>query len=84
MCNRITVVASSEKHAQVYGMAEDAESIKHYGLLAKIEKVDDKNSAQAQNIAVKNFKDRSICTLFSSDNFFTACIITLLLYIPCL
>lgn len=70
MCNRITVVASSEKHAQVYGMAEDAESIKYYGLLTKIEKVDDKNSAQAQNIAVKKLSELNKVQIDRSLKFF--------------
>lgn len=57
MYNRVTVVVSSEKHVQVYGSTEDAESVKKYGLLTKIEKVDDKNKAQAQNIAVKKLME---------------------------
>lgn len=70
MRNRVTVVASSEKQAQIYGKAEDAESIKKYGLLTKIEKVDDKKAAQAQNIADKKLAELNKIHITRTQKFF--------------
>lgn len=70
MCNRVTVVASSEKHIQIYGKSEDAQSIEQYGLLTKIEKVDDKNASQAGNIAAKKLAELNRITIDRNMKFF--------------
>ena len=51
MSNSIKVVSADEQAAQVIAEASDAESIAKYGLLQKVQKATDKNSAQAGNIA---------------------------------
>ena len=49
--NKVLVVGSSEKNQQIFATEEDAESQKRFGTLQKVETVDDKNEAQARNIA---------------------------------
>lgn len=51
MKNSILIVSGEEKSTRVAAKAEDAASIKKYGLLQDIESVDSKNIAQARNIA---------------------------------
>lgn len=51
MKNKIIVTTSDEKNANVVATAEDTIKYAFYGVLSDIESVDDKNIAQAQNIA---------------------------------
>lgn len=51
MKNIIKIVSSSEKDALVVAEARDDKGIGKFGMLQKVEFVDDKNSAQAGNIA---------------------------------
>lgn len=73
MSNRVLIVSSSEKHASIQAAAEDSGNISKYGLLTKVEKLDDKNKSQATNIAKTKLKElnkvtRSFkITLFGDD-----------------
>lgn len=73
MSNRVIVVSSNEKNAQIYATAEDSDNISTYGLLTKVEKLDDKNNSQAMNIAKTKLKElnkvtkRFKVTLFGDD-----------------
>lgn len=49
--NKILVVGSSEKNTQILATEEDTDSQDHFGTLQKVETVEDKNHAQARNIA---------------------------------
>lgn len=51
MKNRIIVSSSNEKNTQILAQEEDSGSQNTFGLLTKVEKVDDKNQSQARNIA---------------------------------
>lgn len=57
MKNRIVVVSSSEKNAQIIAETSDAKSIEKYGLLTKIEKIEDKKKPQAANVSDGMLKD---------------------------
>lgn len=71
--NKVLVVGSSEKNMQIFATEEDTESQKRFGTLQKVEEVDDKNEAQARNIAkntlaVLNKETRTFSvTLFGDD-----------------
>lgn len=73
MATRVLIVSSSEKNATIRATAEDSENISKYGLLTKVEKLDDKNNSQAANIAKVKLKElnkvkRSFkITLFGDD-----------------
>lgn len=51
MANTIKVVSASEQSMQILGSAQDGPSIAKYGMLQKVEQTEQKNSAQAGNIA---------------------------------
>lgn len=73
MATRVLIISSSEKNATIRATAEDSSNISKYGLLTKVEKLDDKNNAQASNIAKVKLKElnkvkRSFkITLFGDD-----------------
>ena len=73
MKNRIVVVSSSEKNAQIIAETSDAESIKKYGQLTKVEKIEDKKKSQASSIAegmlsnLKTVKKTFSVTTLGSD-----------------
>lgn len=50
MKNKILVVSSEESNNSIYAMAEDKNSINKFGLLQKIESIEEKNISQAKNI----------------------------------
>lgn len=73
MANRIIVVSSSEKNQQIIAEKSDQSSIRTYGQITKVEKVDDKQMSQAAEIAANTLLDKngvkrsfSITTLGSS------------------
>lgn len=51
MKNNVIIVADGDDRAKVYTTLQDASSIAKYGLLTEVVTVDDKNRAQARNIA---------------------------------
>ena len=57
MRNSILVISSKEKSKSVKSTIRDDESIKKYGLIKKIVKVDDKKSAQTAQIAKKTIQE---------------------------
>lgn len=57
MKNKILVISSKEKHAQVEATEQDEDNIKSFGLLQKIEKVQDKEKAKASQIAKTKLKE---------------------------
>lgn len=57
MKTRVMVVSSSEKNAQVFGNVQDSNNIERYGLLTKVEKIENKKKSQAVNIAQKKLKE---------------------------
>lgn len=57
MRNSVLVISSKEKSKSVKSTIQDAESIKKYGLIKKIVKVDDKKSAQTAQIAKKTIQE---------------------------
>lgn len=71
--DRIIVVSSSEKHTQILSTQQDDQNISKYGLITKIEKVDDKDSAKATQIGQTMLKDLNKVkkafnvTLFGND-----------------
>lgn len=73
MCNRIVIISSSEKNKQVYSEVSDDNNIQKYGQLTHYEKIDDKDTSKAGNIAQKKLKElnkitRSFSvTLFGDD-----------------
>lgn len=73
MATRVLIISSSEKNATIRATAEDSSNISKYGLLTKVEKLDDKNNSQAVNIAKVKLKElnkvkRSFkITLFGDD-----------------
>lgn len=73
MATRVLIASSCEKNATIRAVAEDGEAIAKYGLLTKVEKLDDKNNSQASNIATQKLKNlnkvkRSFqITLFGDD-----------------
>lgn len=74
MKNRILIVSSGEGNNTIAAVAEDWASQSRFGLLQEIESVDDKNLAQAKNIAAnllaaknKVFRDTSLNLLGIRD-----------------
>lgn len=57
MKNRVVVVSNKDTSTKVYTIAEDKASIKKYGLLQKVEEVDEKEIAKASKIAKEVLKD---------------------------
>lgn len=57
MRNSIVAISSKEKAASVKSTIQDDESVKKYGLIRKIVKVDDKKQAQTAQIAKKTIQD---------------------------
>ena len=57
MRNSIVAISSKEKSKSVKSTIQDDESIKKYGLIKKIIKVDDKKQAQTAQIAKKTIQD---------------------------
>lgn len=57
MRNIVVVASSKEKSISIQATAQDDASIAKYGLLQKVEKVDDKNKAQAKNIAANKLAE---------------------------
>ena len=51
MANTIKVVSASEKSVQILGAAQDPASVAKYGMLQKVEQAEQKDSAQAGNLA---------------------------------
>ena len=73
MATRVLIASSCEKNATIRATAEDSEAVTKYGLLTRVEKIDDKNNSQAMNIAKKKLQElnkvkRSFkITLFGDD-----------------
>lgn len=74
MKNKILIVSNSEDNNSIFATSEDTNSQSKFGLLQEIQSVDDKDIAQAKNIAnnllsAKNriFKDTSINVLGIKD-----------------
>ena len=59
MANHIVVVSSSEKNQQIVAEKSDQTSIRTYGQITKIEKVDDKKMSQAAEIAANTLLDKN-------------------------
>ena len=59
MANRIVIVSSSEKNQQIVAEKSDAGSVRTYGQITKIEKVDDKKMSQAAEIAANKLLDKN-------------------------
>ena len=59
MANRIVIVSSSEKNQQIVAEKSDANSVRTYGQITKIEKVDDKKMSQAAEIAANKLLDKN-------------------------
>ena len=59
MANRVVIVSSSEKNRQIVAEKSDANSIRTYGQITKIEKVDDKKMSQAAEIAANKLLDKN-------------------------
>lgn len=57
MKNRVKVFAGNEKGVKIYAEAENAGLISLYGLLQETKSVDEKNIAQAGNIATNTLKE---------------------------
>lgn len=57
MRNSIVTISSKEKSMSVKSTIQDDESVKKYGLIKKIIKVDDKKQAQTAQIAKKTIQD---------------------------
>lgn len=57
MKNRVLIISSSEKNVQVLANIEDSESIKRFGVLQKVQKVEDKEKAKALQVAKKYLDD---------------------------
>lgn len=57
MRNSIVIISSKEKSTSVKSTIQDDESVKKYGLIKKIIKVDDKKQAQTAQIAKKTIQD---------------------------
>lgn len=51
MANVTKVVSASEQSAQIIGKAQDSASVARYGMLQKVEQAEQKDSAQAGNLA---------------------------------
>lgn len=74
MATRVIIVSSSEKNRQIIATAEDGGNIKTFGLLTKVEKIEDKKTSQAAAIAKKKLADLNKVkkdfkvTLFGDDN----------------
>ena len=62
MRNSILVISSKEKSKSVKSTIQDDESIKKYGLIKKIVKVDDKKSAQTAQIAKKTIQESRVAS----------------------
>ena len=62
MRNSIVAISSKEKSKSVKSTIQDDESIKKYGLIKKIIKVDDKKQAQTAQIAKKTIQDSNKIT----------------------
>lgn len=59
MANRIVIVSSSEKNQQIVAEKSDASSVRTYGQITKIEKVDDKKMSQAAEVAANKLMDKN-------------------------
>ena len=59
MANRIVIVSSSEKNQQIVAEKSDANSVRTYGQITKIEKVEDKKMSQAAEIAANKLLDKN-------------------------
>lgn len=57
MRNKVQVVASDEKKIKTFAEAKDEGSIKKYGLLTKVETIDEKEKAKAQQVANNLLKE---------------------------
>lgn len=57
MRNKIQVVANGENKMKIFAEAKDERSIKKYGLLTKIEAIDEKEKAKAQQVANNLLKE---------------------------
>lgn len=57
MKNSIQVVSNDEKKVKIFGEAKDAANIAKYGLLTKVEAIDDKEKAKAQQVAKNLLKE---------------------------
>lgn len=74
LANKIVIMSGNEKSQQVVATAQDDNSIKKYGLYVHYEKVDDKKTAQAAQIAKTKLKNMAWptkatkCTLLG-DNY---------------
>ena len=59
MANRIVIVSSAEKNQQIVAEKSDTNSVRTYGQITKIEKVDDKKMSQAAEIAANKLLDKN-------------------------
>jgi len=67
MKNRIIITSSGEKDAKIYATAEDTTKQDWYGVLSEVQTIDDKNVAQAQNIADNLLAEKN--KIFKSTSF---------------
>jgi len=74
MKNKITVVSSSEKNQQIFATEEDKANQNTFGILTKVEKIDDKKSSEAMQVAKNKLKELNkvtktfSVTLFGNDD----------------
>jgi len=66
MKNKIIVTTNDENNANIVASAEDTSQQPFYGVLSDIESVDDKNIAQAQNIADNKLRELNKVTYSTS------------------
>lgn len=57
MRNKVQVVTNGENQVKIFAEAKDEQSIKKYGLLTKIEAIDEKEKAKAQQVANNLLKE---------------------------
>lgn len=57
MCNSVVILSGTEKNVHEECSTEDSESIEKYGKFTHYEKIDDKDIAQARNIADQKLKE---------------------------
>lgn len=57
LCNKVVILSSNENNTQAIAEVEDTESQTKYGQYTHYEKIDDKDIAQARNIADQKLKE---------------------------
>jgi len=68
MKNRIQIVSNSESNNAIIATAENTDKLDWYGLLSDMQEVDDKNIAQAQNIANNTLSEANMIVRSCSIN----------------